>query len=63
MVKYLVGLQSDLTLSSGGQNRPPKFEEINQCKEENGFSMYMETSAKSGLNVRKLFVLLAEQIT
>ena len=37
-------------------------EEINECTKKYGFIDYMQTSAKTGENVQKLFKLVTDQI-
>ena len=47
---FLIGNKIDLP------NRVVSSEEGIECKKEHGFECYMETSAKTGVNVRELFV-------
>ena len=57
VVKCLVGCQSDEI-----QRATIKMEEINECTKKYGFIDYMQTSAKTGENVQKLFKLVTDQI-
>ena len=38
------------------------FDEGSNCSEKNGFNCFMETSAKTGQNVKELFSTVAKQL-
>jgi small GTP-binding protein len=64
IVVVLVGNKADLTLSSadGENKREVTREEAEEWARRNGVLEYVETSAKSGENVEKAFMRVAERI-
>ena len=54
---FLIGNKADLE-----KKRKISYEEGKRCQEKNKFDIFMETSAKSGLNAQKLFVTAAKTL-
>ena len=54
---FLIGNKADLE-----NERKISYEQGKKCKENNKFDLFMETSAKTGLNAQKVFITAAKEL-